>query len=100
MKSKQKYWKIECTRHLSTIYETKVNTKHLSESKLKEFIRVLISKYALSDDEILEHYLRIPFQSKNDYINIVRTQSKLGEPLTIEFKTQSADICVYAALSD
>jgi len=100
MNSKTKYWKIECTRHLSTIYQTKVSSKHLSEKKLIEFIRVLMSKYALSNDEILEQHIRLPFKISKDYINVARTNSVLNEPLGINFMTQVADISISAWLTD
>jgi hypothetical protein len=100
MDLKTKYWKIECTRHLSTIYQTKINTKHLSEKKLIDFIRLLMSKYALSDDEILEHYIQLPFKTSKNYINITRTSSKLNEPLNINYMAQVGDISISAWLSD
>jgi hypothetical protein len=98
MNPENKYWKIECSRHLAIIFQTRVNTKHLSEKKLIEFIRILMSKYALSDDEILEQQLRIPFKKPKNYINIKRTNNKLGEPLNIDFSTQIADIYVSVSL--
>lgn len=100
MNLKNKYWKIECTKHLSTIYEAKVSTKNLSEEKLKNFIITLMSKYALSDNEILEQHLRVPFKKTKCYINILRTNSGLGEPLMISFMTQVADISICATLTD
>ena len=99
MTSKTKYWKIECTKHLSTLYQTEISTKHISEKKLAEFIKVLISKYALSDEEILQHYIQVPFKTKRDYINITRTNSKLNEPLRINFSATVADISVCAWLT-
>lgn len=95
-----KYWQIECTRHLKTIYKTKVKASHLPEKKLEEFIAILISKYALSDEEILEQCLRQPFKKKRNYIDIQRSNNSLGEPLSIEFMAQSADISVCAWLTD
>ena len=65
-----------------------------------EFIRILMSKYALSDTEILEQHLRIPFKKPKDYINIQRTNNKLGEAISINFSTQIADIYVSAWLTD
>jgi len=100
MSTKAKYWTIKCTKHLSTLYQTKVDTKYLSEDKLMEFIRILMSKYALSDDEILEQYLRRPFKKSVDFIQVVRTNSNLSEPLSINFTTQIADISVSAWLAD
>lgn len=100
MKSKIKYWDILCEKHLETLFRTKINAKYISEKRLIEFIRTLLSKYALSDEEILEQYLRIPFKMKKDYINIQRTNSRLGEPLSINFMTQIADISVTVQLID
>lgn len=100
MSSTEKYWNIECAKHLKTIYKTKVNTKHLSEKMLKEFMKVLMSKYALSDDEILEQHLRVPFQTPRNYINISRTNNELGKPLSINFSAQIADISISVWLAD
>lgn len=97
---KNRYWKIECHRHLLLLYETKINAGHISEKQLIEFIRVIVSKYALSDDEILEGYMRVPFKAKKDYINIIRANSNHNEPLSICFSTQVADISVTVCLTD
>ena len=100
MKSKIKYWEVLCEKHMQTIYKTKINTKHISEKNLIEFIRTLISKYALTDEEILEQYFTIPFKKKKNYINVLRTQSALNEPLSINFLAQVADISVTVRLID
>src|SRR5688572_17851352 len=100
MNSQTKYWEIRCTKHLLTIYQTKVSIKHLTEKKLIEFMKVLMSKYVLSDDEILEQYKRIPFKTTKDLIGIIRTNSKLNEPLSISFSAQLADISISAWLTD
>lgn len=100
MASKIKYWEIECTRHLSTLYKTRIDTRHISEKKLIEFIRVLMSKYALTDDEIMEQFKRVPFKSKKEYINITRTNTDLNEKLNICFTAQVADTCVDIWLTD
>ena len=100
MESKIKYWDILCEKHMEILYQTKINTRHISEKNLIEFIRTLISKYALSDGEILEQYLTIPFKKKKNYINIQRTNSHLNEPLSINFFGQAADISVTAQLID
>lgn len=95
-----KYWQIECSRQLKTIYKTKVKASHLPEKQIEEFIRVLLSKYALSDEEILEQCLRQPFKKKKNYIDIQRSNNALGKPLSIEFVAQSADISVCVWLTD
>ena len=100
MKSKIKYWDILCEKHMEIIYQTKIDTRHISEKNLIQLIRTLISKYALSDEEILEQHLTIPFKKKKDYINILRSNSKINEPLSINFITQVADISVTAQLID
>ncbi len=100
MNSKTKYWKIECTKQLSTIFQTKVDTRHLTEKKLKEFIIVLISKYALSDDEILEQHLRVPFKKIKDYIQIQSENRKINNSLIINFSAQVADISVVVSLTE
>lgn len=100
MKSQPKYWKIICSRHTLIIYHAKISTRHISERMLVEFIRTLISKYALSDGEILEQYARIPKKKRTDYINVIRTNSGLSEPLQINFSAQVADIYVDVSLSE
>lgn len=100
MESKIKYWNILCERHMEKLYQSKINTKHITEKNLIAFIRTLISKYALSDEEILEQYSTIPFKKKKNYINVLRTQSHLNEPLSINFFVQVADISVTVQLID
>jgi hypothetical protein len=94
----KKYWKIECYKHMSVLYQSKVNVNHITEKKLIEFIKILISKYALSDDEVLETYMHVPFKPNVNYIKITRTNSGLNEPLRIMIAAQSADISVNAWL--
>lgn len=100
MEFKIRYWNIICEKHMEILYQKKVNTKYITEKNLIAFIRTLISKYALSDEEILEQYLTIPFKKKKNYINILRTQSHLNEPLLINFIAQVADISVTVQLID
>ncbi len=95
-----KYWKIECTKHLTTIYQTKVSTKEMSEQKLIAFIRILLAKYALSDNEILKQHTRTYFAPKTESIAITRTQSDLDEPLNISFFVQVADVSICASLTN
>lgn len=96
----RKYWQIEFTRHMETIYKTKIKASHLPEKNLEEFIKILFCKYALSDNEILEQCLRQPFKKKKAYINIRRKNNSLGEPLSISFMAQVADISVCAWITD
>lgn len=100
MHTKIKYWKIECTKHLKTLFQAKINANHISEKKLVEFIRTLISKHALSNEEILEQHLKIPFTKRKDYIQIVRTNSNTNGNLQINFITQIADISIIAYLTN
>jgi hypothetical protein len=94
------YWKITCCRHMQTIFSTKVKTTNLTEERLLAFIRVLMSKYALSDNEILEQYIRIPFKPKKEYITIQRFQNVNGDELDISYYTQSSDISIDVSLSN
>lgn len=100
MKQIPKYWKIVCSRHTSVLYQAQINTKHISERLLEQFIRTLISKYALSDNEIMEQHTRVPFKNKKDYISVVRTGCDLNEPLKINFSSQVADIYVDVCLTE
>jgi hypothetical protein len=101
MESKLKYWDILCEKHTEVLFRKKINTKHITEKNLIEFMRILISKYALSDEEILEHYITIPFKKKKNNINIQRSISYLNKPLSIiTFYEQVAGISVTASLTD
>ena len=94
MKSKKKYWDILLEKHNKTIYQTKIDTNQISEKNLIEFMKILLSKYVLSDDEILEHHIRIPFKKNKEYINVYRRNNALNEPLDINFYAQVADYSV------
>ncbi len=100
MKSKKRYWNVLLEKHTKTIYKTKLDESHISEKNLTEFMKVLLSKYALSDDEILEQLVRIPFKRKIDYIIVHRSQSNLNEPLEINLSAQSADYSITVSLSE
>ena len=98
MEIEDKYWEVVCCRHLKTIYKTSINTKHISEKGLKSLIETLMAKYVLSDDEIVEEYLRIPFKKPIKYVQISRTSEFINEQLHITFMTQIADISILAYL--
>jgi hypothetical protein len=101
MESELKYWDILCEKHKEVIFRKKINTQHITEKNLIEFMRTLISKYALSDEEILEQYITIPFKKKKNNINIQRSSSYLNKPLSIvTFYEQVAGISVTASLTD
>jgi hypothetical protein len=59
-----------------------------------------MSKYALSDDEILEQHSKLSKKKRTDYINIIRTNSGLNEPLQINFLAQVADTYIDVSLSE
>lgn len=98
MNTEKRFWEIECSKHLVTIFKKRVDTKYLTEKNLKEFIRILVSKYALSDDEILEQQLRIPFKKTKEYIEVRRKNNELGTPLAIYITAQVSDISVIVSL--
>lgn len=98
MKTKEKYWHIVCEKHTKVIFEKKINSKYISEKDLEHFIRVLLSKYALTDEEIFEQYISKPFEKKKNYIDIFRTNS--NNFLEINFLAQIADISVHVNLTD
>lgn len=101
MASKFKYWDILCEKHMEVLFRKKIKTEHITEKNLIEFMRTLISKYALSDEEILEQYITIPFKKKKNYINIQKSSSHVNEPLSIiTFYEQVAGISVTASLTD
>ena len=85
---------------MRTIFSTKIKTTSITEERLLELIRVLMSKYALSDNEILEQYIRIPFKPKKEYIMIRRFQNVNGGKFDICYYAQSSDISVDVSLSN
>ncbi len=101
MESKLKFWDILCEKHMEVVFRKKINTEHITEKNLIEFMRTLISKYALSDEEILEQYITIPNRKKKNLINIQRSSRHLNEPLSIiSFYEKVAGISVTASLTD
>jgi hypothetical protein len=99
MKPKGFYWKIKCCQHTKTIFSTKIKTNSITEKKLVEFIQTLMAKYALSDNEILEQHVRIPFKPKKEYISIQRYQNIKGEIIDVSYYSQSSDISVEVFLT-
>jgi hypothetical protein len=85
---------------MQTIFSAKIKTTIITEERLLEFIRVLMAKYVLSDDEILEQYIRIPFKPKKEYVTIQRFQNVNGDELDISYYTQSSDLSVGVSLSN
>jgi hypothetical protein len=85
---------------MQTVFSKKIKTTSITEERLLAFIRVLMAKYVLSDDQILEQYIRIPFKPKKEYITIQRFQNVNGGELDISYYTQSSDISVDVSLSN
>lgn len=98
METKVKYWNVLCEKLNRLLYRENIRVSHISEQNLITFIKSLISKYALSDNEILEQHLNIPFKKKKNLIEVTRTNSKIGEPLSISFSAHVADISVTVIL--
>lgn len=99
MIAERKYWKIECSQHTKILFSAKVETSSISEKKLKELIDLLMVKYALSDSEILEKCMSVPFKRTNRYVQIERYQEAIYNELRIVFSSQICDIAVTACLS-
>ena len=95
--SKQ-YWKIECTGHLKTLYETKVSVKHISEKRLMHFMQVLVYKYILTPDEILDEYKSIPFIKKKQYVHVLRSNEERDGKIKINFTADNSGISIIAYL--
>src|SRR5690606_22541082 len=98
MKNNESYWEIRLEKHTKIIFEGKINSKHISENNLIKFIKVILSKYTLSDTEILETYTSIPFQKRKEYISVTRSNNNLKDPLKIYFDAQLADYSIIVSL--
>ena len=70
----------------------------MSEKSIQQFMRTMIAKYALSNQEILEQFIAVPFRGKTDLIQIIRSAPNLEQPLQIGFSTQVSDITMDALL--
>jgi hypothetical protein len=95
-----KYWQIICSQHIKTVYQTKIKANHISDKKLINLIRALMSKYSLSDEEIVEEHLNASTKRHKKYITVSRVAEKIGESLHIGFYSQSADISITAQLTN
>jgi hypothetical protein len=96
----KRYWKIECSEHKTSKLKVKVPETHLSEKRLKHFIQVMIAKYALTPQEILDEHIAIPFKHRKEYVTINRTNSLHNGKVSIIFFADSGGISVTAHLVD
>lgn len=94
----KKNWHILLEKHNTSVYEARVNINSITENELNGFMKTLLSKYCLTDDEILEQHLQIPFKKKKEYIKINRRSNKLAETLQISFDAQVADYSLTVCL--
>ena len=67
MEHKKGYWEVICTEGLHTLYKTKIATTLISETNLSKFLNFILSKYALTNDEVLEELITIPLKKKKKY---------------------------------
>jgi|SRR5690606_6688837 len=98
MSKNRRFWKVECTRGIKTLYSTEIPVSNIGENKLKELLRELLSRYALTDDEVTELYISIPFKKKKKYFDVIRCQNDVGEKPAISYMASASSISITATL--
>jgi hypothetical protein len=93
-----KYWKIECSKGMKALYSNVIPVNHLKEPALKKLLFYLALKYALTDQEVTEQFLTIPFRKKTQYFDIQRRQSFKNEKIHISFSIEVSSVSVTATL--
>jgi hypothetical protein len=83
---------------MEIIFEGKVKATTMSENGVREFMKMMVAKYALTDQEILQENQLMPFEKKHSLISVNRSNSSLNDRLSIEFSFRSADITIETTL--
>ena len=101
MKStKRRFWRIECWRGVEKFYEDTVGVKHISDKNIAKYLKVLMYKYALDNNEILEEFMRRPFKKAKAYVNISETNQVINDYLHIVYSAHIADISIDITLCE
>ena len=66
------FWKIEIQKGIDTIFTQTVSTGKLTDSKIEQLLECLFMKYVLSDDEIVNSFLR---KNSTDYFDYKKVMS-------------------------
>ena len=65
-----KKWRITGYDGINVIFREDIPLYHISEFNIKELLRVLVSKYELSDREIVNSYLNSRSKNKQDLLEL------------------------------
>ncbi|MUK43725.1 hypothetical protein GNP61_19460 [Aliivibrio fischeri] len=71
-----KKWRITGYDGINVIFREDIPLYHISEFNIKELLRVLVSKYGLSDREIVNSYLNSRSKNKQDLLELKRLKLK------------------------
>lgn len=100
MSTIKKKWRLECSEQMKTLFSCDIDVSKITEQRLQELIRLLISKYALSNEEILQTCYNQNTKNFRNYIHIERSQSRLNEKLSIGYYCCSSNIDISIILVD
>ena len=88
----KRFWKIECEEGIKKTSSMIVPTNQFSEKKVVELIKLLFTKYTLTDEEILSSLIRTSSSIDNNLIKIERHSE-------LDFRTDQIRICFSAKSS-
>lgn len=98
MKNKGNVWDVKVCQKMDILFTTEVPCTILSEKSIVNLARTLVSKYALTDAEIVSQFISKTSKLSSCISEVNRFQSQLDEPLGIWYSVQVADISVDIAL--
>ena len=71
-KNPSRFWRIEIQKGIETVFSQIVSTGKLTDSKIEQLLECLFMKYVLSDDEIVNSFLR---KNSTDYFDYKKVMS-------------------------
>lgn len=72
----KRYWKIEGWHSANKIFEYKVKHGQITENRMKELLRALTAKHALTESEIISCYTKKGTRIHSDLLEVQRLSGK------------------------
>ena len=92
---KKRFWRIEIEEKTKIISSTIIHAGQITESKIEELLKVVYSKYILSDEEILATYARKNTKRYAGLIHYNRFQNRnQNNDIEITYLAQSSGISI------
>lgn len=92
------FWRIEIEKGIKSLSSMIVPTGQISDNNIEKLIEVLISKYMLSDEEIISSLCNKNTKRHQNYFQYNREARPEGERVRINYYAQMSSISIVITL--